>query len=295
MNKLYNPDYIKYLIILGILYALLKIIPNPKLQQKDIILILVIVVFSIYCVNYKKIIIDNFDNNMTIPIVMSKELETKIEKISNAMPHKTIPQVMHNPLNAHHQTKDAIEKKYYNILLNNLINKKVLNSTDVSNIDIKLNSKLFTLEDVITSLEQINNSTKINTTHQNNMTNMNNMNTNDNSTDNSTDNSKQINNDNSKQVNNDNIYNELLPTKMMSLGDQVPSTWSSNYTILNTDKWKVPMTQPPVCINTTPCKVCPDDENAYPYLGLQNWDAGRKISNTNINNKWTQNQTDSSN
>ena len=81
MNELYNSHYIKYLIILGILYTLLKIVPNPKLQHKDIILILFIVVFTIYSVDYKnnnKIIIDNFDNNITLPVVMSNQLENKI-------------------------------------------------------------------------------------------------------------------------------------------------------------------------------------------------------------------------
>ena len=343
MNKLYNSHYIKYLIILGILYTLLKIIPNPKLQQKDIILILVIVVFTIYCVDYKnnkKIIIDNFDNNITLPVVMSNQLENKINMISKpttqisysqpvqeamqqisysqpvqeAMQQTSYSQPVQEAIPSNIQTKDTIEKKYYNILLNDLINKKVLNSNDVVNINIKLDSKLFTMEDIITSLEQMNKSTKYkNTKHQPNkllrMTHR--MDVSGNQVNNSSDISinnindsdpnttsgisiNQTSNDSSNNMNqnNDTMYNELLPSKMEPLGTHFPSTWSSDYTILNTDKWKVPMYQPPVCINTTPCKVCPDD--VYPYLGLKNWDNSRKISNTNINNKWTHNQNDSS-
>jgi hypothetical protein len=344
MNELYNSHYIKYLIILGILYTLLKIVPNPKLQHKDIILILFIVVFTIYSVDYKnnnKIIIDNFDNNITLPVVMSNQLENKINMISKpttqtsysqpvqeamqqisysqpvqeAMQQISYSQPVQEAIPSNIQTKDTIEKKYYNILLNDLINKKVLNSNDVVNINIKLDSKLFTMEDIITSLEQMNKATKYkNTKHQPNkllrMTHR--MDVSGNQVNNSSDISinnindsdpnttsgisiNQTSNDSSNnmiQTNNDTMYNELLPSKMEPLGTHFPSTWSSDYTILNTDKWKVPMYQPPVCINTTPCKVCPDD--AYPYLGLKNWDNSRKISNININNKWTQNQNDSS-
>jgi hypothetical protein len=46
-----------------------------------------------------------------------------------------------------------------------------------------------------------------------------------------------------------------------------------------------------VCINTTPCKVCPDTEDTYP-LKLALWDNSRKISNTEISKDWANKQID---
>jgi hypothetical protein len=158
-------------------------------------------------------------------------------------------------------TNPLIEKKYYNLLLNNLVNNKILNKNDIDNINIKLESKLFTMADIITSLEKMNNNTIVENT--------------------------------SKQFKSDVMYTELLPSQITPIGTDVSSSWSDNYSILNTDKWKVPLSQPPICINTSPCKVCPDDESSYPYLGLINWD-NNKISTTTINNDWGRNQTDSS-
>jgi hypothetical protein len=51
------------------------------------------------------------------------------------------------------------------------------------------------------------------------------------------------------------------------------------------------MPRPPVCINTSPCKVCPDVVEGYP-LNVKEWDNSRKISNININKNWANKQTD---
>ena len=48
------------------------------------------------------------------------------------------------------------------------------------------------------------------------------------------------------------------------------------------------MQRPPLCINTNPCKVCPNDTN-YP-VNLKSWDESRVISKTNINKDWVSNQ-----
>ena len=58
-------------------------------------------------------------------------------------------------------SKENIEKKYYNILINNLLKKNILNSNDIDNIKLKLSSKLFTLEDVISSLEKMINENEL--------------------------------------------------------------------------------------------------------------------------------------
>ena len=94
-----------------------------------------------------------------------------------------------------------------------------------------------------------------------------------------------------QSINNDIIYNELLPMQMKTIGGETPNTWSGNYAILNTDKWTVPMTRPPVCINTSPCPVCPSDNNTSNLTGLADWDNSRTVSTTTINQNWAKNQT----
>jgi hypothetical protein len=54
------------------------------------------------------------------------------------------------------------------------------------------------------------------------------------------------------------------------------------------------MTQPPICINTSPCKVCPTDGNEGNFVSLSNWDDSRKVSNVSINKKWSDTQLNSS-
>ena len=180
-------------------------------------------------------------------------------------------------------SKENIEKKYYNILINNLLKKNILNSNDIDNIKLKLSSKLFTLEDVISSLEKMINENDMKQTIEN-------MNDIKQTKQQIKQQMKMNTCKKYKQINDDIIYNELLPMQMKTIGGETPTTWSGNYAILNTDKWKVPMTQPPVCINTTPCKVCPSDDNSNSFTGLADWDASRKVSHTEINKKWVENQ-----
>ena len=75
------------------------------------------------------------------------------------------------------------------------------------------------------------------------------------------------------------------------LGNTEITKWDEGYNMLNTNKWQIPMNRPPVCINTTPCKVCPDTEDTYP-LKLALWDNSRKISNTEISKDWANKQID---
>jgi hypothetical protein len=49
------------------------------------------------------------------------------------------------------------------------------------------------------------------------------------------------------------------------------------------------MPKPPVCINNTPCKVCPGDDGStavdYPAT-LKDWDVARKVTNVELNKDW---------
>ena len=112
---------------------------------------------------------------------------------------------------------------------------KVLNDIDLKNIKLKLDSKLFTLEEIILQLENLKSQITINT----------------------------------------NITNDLPQDFFKPIGDKVPNDWENDYTILNTSKWQVPMPRPPVCINNSPCRVCPTDSSNY--INLQQWDDARYV------------------
>jgi len=158
-----------------------------------------------------------------------------------------------NVSNLDQNTKIAV--KYYESLLNELSEKKLLSIEDINNITIKLQTNLLTIEEVINSLEKLKKEGKLN-----------------------------------KKIKDDNIYNELDPEMGKPIGSGIDS-WKNDYVILDTDKWTVPMTKPPVCVNTAPCKVCPVESS--PYVSLKSWDDSRYVSNTSINKKWTDNQLES--
>jgi hypothetical protein len=94
-----------------------------------------------------------------------------------------------------------------------------------------------------------------------------------------------------KPLSNDSIYNELDEDLSKPIGGNISNKWESQYSILNTNKWKVPMARPPVCVNTTPCQVCPTTESGY--VDLASWDTSRVLSSTNINKNWADSQNNS--
>ena len=97
----------------------------------------------------------------------------------------------------------------------------------------------------------------------------------------------------SKRMNSDEDWNESryteLPEEMTkplgSYDDTMTNKWNHGYTYLSTDKWSVPMVRPPVCINTTPCNVCPSNTSGYP-VNLMDFDNSRKISSTKMNKQY---------
>jgi len=294
MKKCFNSNFVKYLIILGILYVLLKIIPNPKLQKKDILLILIVVILTLAYFDYNNKPIDNFLNTSETHQEMKQEMKQEVTQTSKSMTNaqfntmfemqqtqdqtqdhtqdQTQDQTQEQTHEQKHEplTKEIIEMKYYNMLINGLLNKGILSPDDIAKLKLKIDSNLFTLEEMIISLEKlsgIDNHSNEKGQHKSTKPNK-----------------------SCKSINDDIIYNELLPMQMKTIGGEVPNTWSGNYTILNTDKWTVPMTRPPVCINTTPCPVCPSDNNTQNLTGLADWDNSRTVSNTTINQTWSKNQ-----
>jgi hypothetical protein len=91
-------------------------------------------------------------------------------------------------------------------------------------------------------------------------------------------------------VSNEMKYNELPDEFFKPIGEGLEK-WADDgsYSILNTDKWRVPMPRPPVCISSSrPCEPCPLATSGYP-LNLKEWDSARKVSNININKDWVNN------
>jgi hypothetical protein len=179
---------------------------------------------------------------------VKRELENQINKLKLQLNSRMIP-----------GSNGKIAVKYFESLLKELNEKGVIDSRDIKNIQLKMRSKLLTVEEVISSLEMLKREGK----------------------------SKVRSKDG--KVKDDRSYSELPSDFYSPLGDKIANEWDNDYTILNTNKWQVPMPRPPVCINTAPCKVCPTDSSNYP-VNLKQWDDSRYVTQSKINKKWSDDQ-----
>ncbi len=341
-------DIVKYLIVAGLIYSILKMIPSQQIANKDLILIMIIITVgfvSIDCMFFKnnnpegfandeeiekrsrndvdaqnnnsvdkvqtnaevedtnqqdsnrprkKVVRFNLDNEIT-----QSNKETNIDEISTsqqrvreeaaepntAVESKTVaePKIACalevekvkrqledeiDELKVQLQTRttqpgpnNKIANRYFESLMGDLAEKGLLDSNDIENIKIKMRSKLLTMEEIINSLETLKKEGKPKVPGIDG------------------------------KIKDDKIYNELPSDFYSPLGDKIANEWDNEYTILNTNKWQVPMPRPPVCINTTPCKVCPSDSSNYP-VNLKQWDDSRYVTSNIINKKWAHDQTD---
>jgi len=142
-------------------------------------------------------------------------------------------------------------------LLIDLLSSGFLTQNDIETIKTRLNNKTSTLQDIIASLENLKDYSK----------------------------KYKATSGTSSTAANDSKFNELPQDFFRPIGSTITNTWDNDYTLLNTDKWSVPMQRPPLCINTNPCKVCPNETPDY-FINLKNWDESRLVSNTNINKNW---------
>jgi hypothetical protein len=400
MSKLDNTNMVKYLIILGIIYSLLKLVPDQQIENRDLFLVLAIIIFTFYTVDHIFIKTDNIrddflntmgltsstpsqdtqssNGNLANPLsvqtgqnpstpsllsMLTQQLATQpvvqdttqpatqpatqpvlqqlatqpvvqqpvqlaqqpvqlaqqpvqqqvqqpvIQQVQQPVVQQPVqnvpippqPRVVSpilsprmqskyrnelereldgdNHYNSRHDNRYDNRKpipsaeqvntintqaknivyKYFTSLITDLLEKGVLNSDDVSNINMKVDSKLVDISDVISSLEQLKREGKVKVKGQ-------------------------------KEVKNDAVYNELDEELSKPIGGDISNKWESQYSILNTNKWKVPMARPPVCVNTNPCQVCPTTYSGY--VDLASWDNSRVLSTTNINKKWAANQMD---
>jgi hypothetical protein len=285
-NSLFSTnDIVKYLIIIGLIYSILKIIPSQQITNRDLVLIVVIAIvgfISVDCVFFKKNKTEGFESNTGVAksngVEKTNDLDlTKL--LQNNQPVKTEQKtscgieadkvkkqledeinVLKNQLQSKGQipNSDKMLDRYFKSLMDDVVERGLLDSNDVENIKVKLQSKLLSMEEIINSLEIIKKEGKSKVRTVNNK-------------------------------NDDKIYNELPSDFYSPIGNKIANEWDNDYTLLNTTKWQVPMARPPLCINTTPCKVCPSDSSSQ-HVNLKEWDDSRKVTDNVINKKWANDQ-----
>ena len=304
-------DLVKYVIFISIVYTLMIIIPSQKIITTDLILIVSVISFGFILIDclscnselFSNIIIDS-NKLREKAAVLSNIVETKqnsfatqINKNSSNLTNmvneiKSFPTQINNQLtnltnmvdetkqinnkltnltnmvaetkqinnidNNFKESNDTTTIKYMNLLIDDLHERNVLNNTDIENIKAKINSKLLTDVEIIVGLEKLILTAK----------------------------AKQ-----KKEPGSEYMFGNVSSDLYKPLGNTEITKWDEGYNMLNTNKWQIPINRPPVCINTTPCKVCPDTEDTYP-LKLALWDNSRKISNTEISKDWANKQID---
>lgn len=164
--------------------------------------------------------------------------------------------------------RNRYSQAYMNMLVKTLKKRGVIDKNDIDNLNAKLKSKLLTVADIIDSLERLMKNGKVKVVSET---------------------ASKGEFDDAKK-HNTMKYSER-PTKHYEPIGKGVDKWSNDYTILNTEKWQIPMTRPPVCISSGNCKVCPTATEGYP-VALKEWDNSRKVTNMKINKKWANDQMD---
>lgn len=158
------------------------------------------------------------------------------------------------------QPVDENMEKYKNFLMKDLKEVGVMDEMDIQNLNAKIENKVMSMTEAIEKLEKLKLSAKPKMRKG--------------------------------KAKNEYDYSELPKDFYSPLGDPELSKWDTAFHMLNTTKWQVPMPRPPVCINTSPCKVCPTaDQGGYP-LKLTDWDSSRKVMNMTVNKQWANDQMD---
>jgi hypothetical protein len=196
-----------------------------------------------------------------IPSSTSSQTQTRPSSTSTSMPSTSMPsthmmsdmqQHMEPNIQNEYNNLNNYTMKYLTILIKELYEKKIIDSNDIENIKMKIESKLLNISDIIQSLEKMKSM---------------------------------------GSSENDLKYNELEKGFTKPIGSNISSGWSNDYSILSTSDWQVPLKRPPVCVTTTPCQVCPTDSSTYP-LNLLHWDESRNVTSNEpkINKLWIANQ-----
>lgn len=332
-------DIIKYAIVLGVVYYILKKVPSESINNKDLILILIVFTAGFMFINgcnnseYFSDMSDmsNMPPTPNMPITPVEGVSSNIINTQDMVPEanqmsqpaigctlevnkikdefqRQIDLLKSNMNNQNQEQNDnaVLVQSYLNNLLTELNKSGLLSPNDIQNIQSKLKNRLLTVAEVIKGLERLKIegvSQSLNPINSGNAINSGEMAANAApvmnmsgpivkeisnfaNTDAATGNTGNVN-----IVKNDMVYNELPAGFFTPLGDKIANEWDENeYTILNTDKWRVPMQQPPVCINAAPCTVCPSDAGAYFPVSLKNWDKSRYVTQNTVNQAWAKDQ-----
>lgn len=140
--------------------------------------------------------------------------------------------------------------KNFTLLAETLIEKGALSEEEYENMKTKLDSNVLTLNDAISALEKLKRASK----------------------------SIKKNVPGKKDKWWSDMSKSELPMEMyIPKGEQIDNKWSNEFSILNTDKWTVPMARPPVCIDSSPKDIMPVGTSGYP-MNLKYYDSARYVS-----------------
>lgn len=304
INSYSSKDIIKYIIVLGIIYTILKIMPLQNLNNKDIILLLMIIMFIFIIIDYKCFKYNNelFTNNIPKPGIPPTNLYTNnnfdkfikpdIPSFTNKMIYKfdtnqtiapttgptTCPTTCptNTPTIGCSLEIDKI-KNEMQTQINEL--KTELSNNNNNKIGVKYFESLLNELIVINLLEDsdiqnIKNKVKLNLlTLDEAITSLETL--------------KKTKKDTDVSQNTDLKYNELPSSFLTPIGDKIANDWNNDYAILDTNKWSVPMPKIPICINNSPSNISPS--NYSNATNLKEWDNNRVISKTSINKQWVNN------
>ena len=341
MDSISSNDMVKYVVVLGLVYTILKLVPSQDLSNKDLLLIILVVAFGLVCVDcfifknterfasalgvapklpnpttaaakalpdFSKLVLPTMASTMAaspkmIPtmastmaaspkIIPTMAASPKMIPTTAAASPKIIPTLAATmaaspkiistmaasngcgvevakvkrdlelkinqltdqiKMNQSVGSNSMIASKYYSSLINELNERGVLDVNEIQNIKLKIESKLLSIDEVIASLEKLKATSKAKP---------------------------------KSDSKTDHKYDELPSEFYSPMGGDVANKWDNNYTLLDTNRWQVPMPRPPVCINTAPCKVCPTESGYFPVVTTKEWDQSRKVSDTKINKDW---------
>ena len=330
MDSISSNDMVKYVIVIGLVYTILKLVPSQDLSNKDLLLIILVIAFGLVCVDcfvFKKT--EAFADALGLVPNVPKLADVKtglgvVPKLTDVKtglgvvptvapklpdfsklvlpaatmapsPKATMAPMAPSPkatmapspkatmaptsscgvevakvkrdlelkinqlteqLNMKQpiDSSSMIASKYYSSLINELNERGVLDVNEIQNIKLKLDSKLLSIDEVILSLEKLKATSKVKPSKS--------------------------------DTKSDHKYDELPSEFYSPMGGNIANNWDNQYTILDTNRWQVPMPRPPVCINTAPCKVCPSESGYFPVVTTKDWDQSRKVSDTKINKDW---------
>jgi len=326
MDSISSNDMVKYVVVLGLVYTILKLVPSQDLSNKDLLLIILVVAFGLVCVDcfifknserfanalgaapklpsapkiaattaapkalpdFSKLVLPTMASTMAaspkmlptmasspkmLPTMASTMLPTmaaspraiattaaasnscgvEVAKVKRELELKINQLTDQLNMNQSVGGNAMIASKYYSSLINELNERGVLDVNEIQNIKLKIESKLLSIDEVIASLERLKATSKAKP---------------------------------KSDSKTDHKFDELPSEFYSPMGGDVANKWDNNYTLLDTNRWQVPMPRPPVCINTAPCKVCPTESGYFPVVTTKEWDQSRKVTDTKINKDW---------